>query len=86
MFISWLKLSTNIALANMDAQRVIALRLAKLAKGGPAAYRESRRMVVEKVAASAEAGLAIWSGKSPNSVVRRYRSIVRANERRLSGR
>ena len=86
MFTNWMKFSVDIAMANWDAQRVIALRLNKLAKGGPAAKREARRMIAEKVAASAEAGLAIASGASPQSIVRRYRTIVRANERRLSSR
>ncbi len=83
MFRKWLKLSTDIAIANMDAQRVIALRISTLAKGGPAADREARRMMVEKVAAAAEAGMAITAGRSASSIVRRYHSIVRANERRL---
>jgi len=83
MFSKWLKLSTDLAIANFDAQQVIALRLAKIAKGGPAAHREARRMVIEKVAASAEAGLAIAAGRPVGSIVRRYGTIVRANKRRL---
>ncbi len=77
-------LSKELALINLHSQRVIAMRLAKLSKGGPAAHREARRMIVEKLAASAEAGVAIMSGKSPQSVAKRYRAIVRANERRLA--
>jgi hypothetical protein len=80
------KLSAQLAFANLEAQHVIALRVAKLAKGGPAAQREARRMVVEKIAASAEAGLALAAGKSPQSVVRRYRTIMRANTKRLRSR
>jgi hypothetical protein len=86
MFVNWWQLSSEVASANLAAQRVIALRLAKLAKGGPAAHREARRMIVEKVAASFEAGASLMAGKSSHAVVRRYGSIVRANERRLSGR
>jgi hypothetical protein len=83
MFLGWFELSTEIAATNMLAQRVVALRLAKLAKGGPAAKREMRRMLVEKVVASAEAGIALASGRFPQSIVRRYQRIVRANEKRL---
>jgi hypothetical protein len=86
MFNNWWKLSSDLAFAGMDAQRVIGLRLAKLAKGGPAAQRESRRMVVEKIAASTEAFAALASGRSPDSILRRYRTIMRANEKRLRAR
>jgi acyl transferase domain-containing protein len=34
MFAAWMKLSSNVLLANSEAQHVIALRLAKLAQGG----------------------------------------------------
>ena len=80
----WWKLSTDLALAGFEAQRVIALRLAKLAAGGPAAEREARRMVTEKIAASAEAAVTIATGGSPETVLRRYRTIMRANNQRLS--
>lgn len=83
---NWWKLSTDMGLTSMNAQRVIALRLAKLAKGGPAAHREARRMIVEKVAASPEASVALVAGRSSHSIIRRYHTIVRANERRLTGR
>ena len=83
---NWWKLSTDLAFASLQAQHVIGLRLAKLSKGGPAAQRESRRMVVEKIAASTEAFAALASGRSPASIVRRYRTIMRANEKRLSAK
>ena len=86
MFTQWMKLSSEMMLANLEAQRVIGLRLAKLARGGADAERESRRMVTEKVTAGAEAAMALATGKSPRSVVRRYRTIMRANKRRLSQR
>ena len=82
----WWKLSTDLALAGFEAQRVIALRLMKLAGGGPAADREARRMVTEKIAASAEAAATLAMGGSPEAVLRRYRTIMRANKRRLSRR
>jgi hypothetical protein len=86
MFSQWMKLSADIMLANFQAQHVIGLRLAKLAQGGSAATTESRRMVTEKMSAAAEAASMLATGKSPHSVVRRYRTIMRANERRLSRR
>jgi hypothetical protein len=81
----WWKLSCDIAAANLQAQRVIALRLIKLSEGGPAAQQEAEMMVSEKLAASAEAAVSLASGKSVESVVRRYSAIMSANEKRLSG-
>jgi hypothetical protein len=63
---------------------VIALRLMKLAAGGAAAELEAQRMVTEKVAAFMEASATLATGGSHGKVLRRYRSHVRANERRLS--
>ena len=86
LFAQWMKLSSDMMMANFEAQRVIGLRLAKLAQGGTAAEAEAHRMVTEKIAAAAEATTALAVGKSPRSVVRRYRTIMRANERRLNGK
>ncbi len=84
MVTNWWKLSSDLAMANLEAQRVIALRLAKLAKGDVAAKLEARRMIVEKIAASAEASMAIAAGRTPQSVLRRHRAIMRANGKRLA--
>ncbi len=43
-------------------------------------------MANEKVAASIEAGLTLASGGSPSKVLRRYRTLMRANAKRLSRR
>jgi len=86
MFAHWMKLSSDVMLANFQAHRVISLRMMKLAQGGRAAEVESRRMVTEKFTAAIEAATALAVGKSANSVVRRYRIIMRANERRLNRR
>jgi hypothetical protein len=76
----------------LDTQAVIALRMIKIASGGPLATAEAQRMVAEKVAALAVAqltgGMALATGKSPEIAARRaigsvHRSI-RANRRRLS--
>ena len=84
MLSSWLKLSSDLFFANLDAQRVISLRLAKIAKGGRAAEAESRLMVTEKLNAATEAAIALACGKTPHSVVKRYRTIMRSNTRRLT--
>lgn len=76
----------------LDTQAVIALRLMKIASGGPLATAEAQRMVTEKVAALAVAqmtgGLALATGQSFDAATRRAMSTVhrsvRANRRRLS--
>ena len=82
----WWRYSRDLTLAGFEAQRVIALRLMKLAAGGPAANVEARKMVVEKLAASAEASTTLATGGSAQKVLKRYRTIMRANERRLTRR
>lgn len=81
----WWKLSWTIAAASLEAQQVIALRLMKLAKGGPAARKEAHKMVAEKMLASVEAATALAGGAAPHKIVRRYRTIMRANSKRLTG-
>jgi hypothetical protein len=81
----WLKLSSDMILASGEAQRVFALRLMKLSRGGPSAVREANQMVSEKLAASTEAAMTFAGGGSPQKVLRRYRTIMRANEKRLRG-
>jgi hypothetical protein len=43
-------------------------------------------MVTEKIAASAEAAATLATGGTPQAVLRRYRTIMRANTKRLSRR
>ena len=86
MLTSWWKLSMDVAAAGMEAQHVMVLRLAKLAEGGSAAEDEAHKMVTEKIAAHTEAAFTLAAGGSPASVVRRYRSIMRANNKRLAGK
>ena len=69
--------------ANLEAQLVIALRMQKMAMGGSSAEKEAQRMVSEKVLASAEASATVAAGGSPQKVLRRYRTIMRANSKRL---
>ena len=81
---TWWKFSSDLFAANLEAQRVIALRLHKLALGGPSAQKEAERMVSEKVIASVEAATTVAAGGSPQKVLRRYRTIMRANAKRLA--
>jgi hypothetical protein len=83
-FASWWDLTTSIAMAGLEAQRVVGLRLQKLAAGGAQAQTEAQLMFTEKIAAGAEAVATLASGGSASSVVRRYRTIIRANEKRLN--
>ena len=82
----WWNYSRDLALSGFEAQRVIALRLLKLAAGGPEATDEVRRMLLEKWTASAEAAATLASGGSAPKVLKRYRAIMRSNERRLRRR
>jgi hypothetical protein len=80
---NWMRLTHDAVMLGMEAQRVIGLRLIKLSGGGPAAQAEAWRMVSEKTAALAEAGLTLARGGSAGRVIRRYRTHVRSNKRRL---
>ena len=88
----WLALSAQAALLGWEAQRVIALRLFRIAAGGARGRAEAQRMVTEKLAAAAEAqaaavasaiegGAGHRAGKKALGV---YRKRVHANRRRLS--
>jgi hypothetical protein len=78
----------------LDAQTVIALRLAKIAQGGVAAEAEAALMVNEKIAAFMQsqtiagkaALVSMQTGKSHNSahqILGLYQRRVAANRRRL---
>ena len=79
-FKSWWDLGRLAA----ESQQVIWLRWLKLAAGGPQASAEARRMVAEKVIVAAQAGVGAVTGDTPARTVKRYRTKVRANRRRLS--
>jgi hypothetical protein len=72
-----------------DAGMVIALRSWRMMAGGPAAKREVRRMVSEKVEAGTELAGALAGGRvrSPEAAARKalkvYGKRVRGNRRRL---
>lgn len=77
------RLGWDMALLALEAQTVIGLRMMRLAGGGARAEAEARRMVTEKAAATAEAVATLALGGSPQTVIKRTRSRVRANARRL---
>jgi len=74
-----------------DVQQVMALRIMRLASGGPDAATEAQQMISEKLAAFGEAQVALMSalatGSSLDTAAEKayapYRRAVRANSRRL---
>jgi hypothetical protein len=84
MFSTWWSLTTDGIRLGFEAQEVIALRMMKIVAGGPAAHKEAARMTAEKLTAAAEAMTTFAMGGSGRKVIRRYRTHVRANARRLS--
>jgi hypothetical protein len=84
MFTNWMRLTRDAFLLGVEMQRVVGLRWVKLSRGGRAAEAEAVRMVTEKTIALAEAGMTLARGGSAGTVIRRYRSHVRSNKRRLS--
>lgn len=84
MFRAWLELSLESARLWHEAQEVIGLRLLKLASGGASSQAEAELMLMEKGVALAEALGVLAAGGSMQHVLRRYRSLVRANKLRLS--
>ena len=67
MFNPWLALTFKTVQLGLDIQNVIALRMMRLAVGAARGQREARRMVVEKVAAAAEAQTAAASAVNGRS-------------------
>ena len=67
-----------------EAQKVIELRLVRLAWGGREGRDEMQSMVAEKIDAAFEATSTLMMGGSPETVIARYREHVAANTKRLS--
>ena len=89
-YAEWTRAGVDIWMLGMEASAVIALRMMRIAMGGPVADRETRLMWSEKVQAAWEMQLALMTGglgTTPLSGVqgatRLYRRKVRANRRRL---
>jgi hypothetical protein len=72
----------NIAMLALESQKVIMMRLAKIALGGTGAKAESSLMVSEKVREAVSASQRLMMGSSADSIVRGYRKKVRANVKR----
>jgi len=86
MFNIWMRFMFESTFLGLEAQRVIVLRMITMAAGGSRAQAEAQRMITEKLVALIRGGAMLTVGRPPTSVVRHYRSRVRANERRLSQR
>ena len=90
----WFSLTLDMTRLGFEAQRVIELRLQRLAACGPDAPFEAHRMVAEKQVAFLEAafvaGTALATGgrshAAAQKIIKGYRKHVRANSRRLSRR
>jgi hypothetical protein len=90
----WHALTFKTIQLGLDAQSVIALRMMRLASGGPAAEAEMSRMVIDKVEAIAEAQgaatMAVMTGSKDHVIARKALDVfskrVRANKRRLARR
>ncbi len=80
---SFMGFGFDLTMLAIESQQVVALRLARLALGGPGATREANRMVSEKAVAAVETGLHLAAGGAAHNVVKSYRSKVRANRDRL---
>lgn len=68
----------------VEAQRVVELRLVRIAWGGAEAQAEMVSMVGEKIVAAMEAANTLMAGGTHGQVVARYRELVADNARRLS--
>ena len=84
LFENWMKITGDAAMLGIETQRVMHLRMMKLFAGGPKAQSEALRMVTEKTTALAEATMTLARGGSAQRVIRRYRTHVKSNQRRLS--
>jgi hypothetical protein len=87
---AWRKITGDIFSLSVDAPLVMVLRMAKIARGGAAAKRESTRMVDEKLKAASDATLgaarSMLTGNSDRVQARTlalYRKRVANNLRRL---
>ncbi|GJE43683.1 hypothetical protein [Methylobacterium soli] len=73
----------NSLMLAFEAQKVIELRLVRIAWGGREANAEMQSMVSEKIGASIEAAGTLMTGGTPEVVILRYREHVAANTKRL---
>ena len=78
-----MQLTHDAVLLGLESQRVMALRLMKLSReAGQPTLRHCA--CFRKTSALAEAGTTLARGGSAGTLIRRYRTHVRSNKRRLS--
>ncbi len=90
----WFAIARDAARLAVEAQGVVALRTARLARGGKRGSAEARRMIVEKAEALGEANAAaarsLLAGDTApvaaQKATRIYRRRVSGNRRRLTPR
>lgn len=89
----WLDLGLDAWSLGIEASAVMAMRVAKLAAGGPAATKETKLMVSEKITAGLDLQVAFLTGSLGTSpltgsrkTVGMLRRKVAANRRRLTKR
>jgi len=90
----WFSITREAGRLAIEAQSVVALRVARLARGGKRGSAEAQRMIVEKVEALGEANAAaaraLLAGEHPSAIadkaMRIYGRRVRHNRRRLTPR
>ena len=88
----WFDIAREAGRLAIEAQGVVALRMARLARGGKRGRTESRRMIVEKgeawIEANAAAARSLLAGdRAPvtaQKALRIYGRRVRRNRRRLT--
>jgi len=91
-FSLWTDMAMQSAKLAIESQQVIAMRLTKMALGGPDVQREAELMVSEKMEAMQQGAKILMMGTlggkhdmGAGQVMRHYRTKVRANRRRLGG-
>jgi len=89
--VSWTSMAMQGTMLAIESQQVIAMRLTKMAFGGPDVQKEAELMVSEKMETAAESSkvmlMAMLGGKSDlgaEKVMDLYRRKVTANRKRLS--
>jgi hypothetical protein len=68
----------------LEATDVMHLRMWRLAGGGGSALEEAQLMISEKLSAAVETLSSVMLGRTPISIIERYRELVAANALRLS--
>lgn len=78
----WIKLTLDTTLLGLEAQKVIGLRLTRIAMG-QGSSTEAHLMMTEKMLAFMDAATIVATGGPVHAIVEDYRRRVRANARPL---